>query len=104
MDIINKFNVILWEINSKKFIPYDVMPYFIREYKSSKQKTKPKTFDEFKQFVKAKSLYMYWARCEYEILLSDWPNHSDTMKVDVHWQIMMNLDLVTKILMDNVTK
>lgn len=99
------FNVINFEFNSKKFESYDVMPYLIDCYDNVKRKKEcPKTFDEFKKFVESKSMYMYWSRCEYEIILSDWPNGKTHKKVDIHYQIMMNIDIVTDILMKNVIK
>ena len=97
------FYVISYDINGKDFTPYNVMPYFINCYKNARRKKKqPKTFDEFKEFVKSKSMYMYWSRCQYEIVLTDWPSQTRGEKIDVHWQIMMNLDTVTRILMENV--
>ena len=100
---VKPFNVINFEFNSKKFEAYDVMPYLIRCYDNAKRKKDcPKTFDEFKKFVKDKSMYMYWARCEYEIILSDWPNQKTYKKIDVYWQVMNNIDVVTEILMENV--
>lgn len=97
------FNVINYEFNSKKFEPYDVMPYLIDCYKKVKRrKCCPKTFDEFKAFVKSESQYQFWSRCEYEIILSDWPSGNEQKKIDVYEQIMMNLDLVTDLLMKNV--
>lgn len=94
------FNVVLQDFNIKKFEPYDVMPYFIREY--NKSENKPKTYDEFREFVKRKSIYMYRSRCEYEIILCGWPNTNTQEKWDVHKQIMMNIELVTEILMENI--
>lgn len=94
-----KFNVIWFNPNKKEFEPYNVMPYFISKYKESK--TKPKTFEEFKEFIKNNSMYMYWSRCEYEIILKDWPSSKVEKKIDVHQQIMMNIDVIAKILMDN---
>ena len=102
---IKPFNVINFEFNSNKFEPYDVMPYLISCYNNVKRKKEcPKTFDEFKKFVEDKSMYMYWARCEYEIILSDWPNQKTSEKIDIHWQIMNNIDVVTNVLMENVIK
>lgn len=99
------FNVINFEFNSKKFEAYDVMPYLISCYDNVKRKKEcPKTFDEFKKFIEDKSMYMYWSRCEYEVILVDWPGGREHKKIDVHWQIMMNLDTVTNILMSNVIK
>jgi hypothetical protein len=101
---IKSYNVIIFNVNSGKFEPYDVMTYFVRCYLSEKKNKQPVTFDEFKEFVKSKSMYMYWARCEYEIILSDWPNKRKHKKIDIHEQIMMNIDLVSRLLMENVIK
>ena len=98
------FNVINFDFNSKKFEAYDVMPYLVNCYKNEKKDKRPVTFDEFKKFVEGKSMYMYWARCEYEVILSDWPGGREHKKIDIHWQIMMNIDTVTNILMSNVVK
>lgn len=100
---IKPFNVINFNFNSKKFEAYDVMPYFVNCYNKEKKDKRPTTFDEFKEFVKSNSTYMYWARCEYEIIISDWPNEKTNKKIDVHWQIMNNIDVVTKLLIENVS-
>ena len=99
---IKPFNVISFEFNSDEFEAYDVMPYLVNCYNKEKKDKRPTTFDEFKEFVKSKSMYMYWARCEYEIILLDWPSQKTRKKIDVHWQIMNNIDIVTNILMENV--
>lgn len=102
---ITPFNAIIYDINERSFKKYDVMPYLIRCYDESKKnryEETPKTFEQFKEFVKSKSMYQYWARCEYEVILSDWPPSGKEKKVDIHWQLMLNHDLVTRILMENV--
>lgn len=95
-----QFNVIVEDVNSRKFIPYDVIPYLVREYMKSKEK--PKTFDEFREFIKNKSRYQWWSRCEYEVILKSWPTGDVEKKIDVHWQVMMNIDVITKIVMEEV--
>lgn len=94
------FNVIINDFNAGTFEPYDVMPYLIREYNESKNK--PFTFEEFKSFVERESRHQWWARCEYEIILSDWPGQKHHAKWDIYKQVMINLDIVTTILMENV--
>ena len=100
------FNVIIFDPNSKEFVKYDIMPYLIRTYNKRKERkeTLPETFDEFKSFVKSESQYQFWARCEYEIILIDWPCQKNYEKWDVHKQIMMNLDIVTKVFMENINE
>lgn len=97
------FYVIVDNVNRQDFERHDVMPYFVSCYDDAKKRKKqPKTYEEFKEFVKGKSMYMYWARCQYELVLKPWVGHSNERKVDVHWQLMHNLDLVTSILMLNL--
>lgn len=94
------FNVIIYNFNSKKFQPYDVMPYFINEYYETENK--PISFSEFRKFIEDKSHYRYWSRCEYEIVLQSWPKGDIEQKWDIHKQIMMNINIITKILIENV--
>lgn len=97
-----EYNVCIFDVNAKEFISYDVIPYLKEQYDESNDK--PKTYDEVKLFVEKESRYQFWSRCQYEIILSDWPNESVRRKVDVHEQIMMNLDLVTNILIEKINE
>lgn len=102
------FNVIVHDYNCKGAKAYDIMPYLIECYKETKKSKKawkktPETFEEFKKFVIDESRYMYWARCEWEIIIQDWPCRKVEDKIDVFWQIMNNIDIVTRVLMENVT-
>lgn len=62
----------------------------------------PETFDEFKSFIESESNYMFWSRCEWEMIIHGWPVRKNNYKIDVHEQIMMNIDVITEILMDEV--
>lgn len=94
------FYVIWQNFNHQKFEPYDIMPYLIDKYTESKKK--PVSFEEFKSFIKVESMYQYWARCEYEIIICGWPNKETCEKWDIYKQIMMNIDIITEILMENI--
>ena len=97
-----QFNVIIEDVNSREFVPYDVMPYLVQCYYEAREVDRPKTFEEFKAFIKRRSMYMWWARCEYEIVLQSWPTGYIEKKIDVHQQVMMNIDIVAKLLMDEI--
>lgn len=98
-----KYNVILWDTNKREFIPYDIFPYLRKAYQRAiEREEEPETFDEFKEFIRKESMYMWWGRCQYEILLSDWPCQSKTEKIDVHYQIMMNIDVITKLFIEEI--
>lgn len=94
------FNVIWQNFNKKEFESYDVIPYFYDEYVEAKNR--PKTFEEFKEFIRKASMYMYWGRCQYEIIISGWPNTDPEEKWDIHKQVMMNIDRITELLMEEV--
>lgn len=95
-----EFKVINYNINKGKFEPYDIMPYLREEYNESEEK--PSTFEGFKEFIIRKSRYRYWSRCEYEIILSDWPCQKRFEKWDIHEQVMMNIDTITELLINDV--
>lgn len=103
--VIKPFYVIIEDVNKQEFVKYDVMKYLVNEYHEAKPKDKPITRTEFTEFVENKSRYMYWSRCEYEIILKPWiGNQTKERKIDVYWQIENNIDIVVDILMYNVIK
>lgn len=119
-----KFNVLTWNFNLDKLEHYDVIPYFVDRYnervENSKKKSVkkameanseykarfgvPETVEEFKEFVESESMYMFWSRCEWEMVIHGWPTQKQDYKIDVHEQIMMNIDVVTNILYEELTK
>ena len=103
------FNTIAYNPNSKKFEAYDVMPYLRNCYlnekkKRGKNRNLPETFEQFKEFVKDNGMYQFWGRCEYEVILVDWPCQNTNRKIDVWEQIDANIDIVTELLMRDVIK
>ena len=98
------FNVIYQDFNTRKFEAYDIMPYFIRSWEglTKSKKDEIKTLENLKNWFIKESMYMFWARCQYEVVLQGWPNTDDTKKIDIHWQIMMNIDLIVRIFAENI--
>lgn len=97
-----QFNVIIYDINKKEFIQYDIIPYFISCYNNISKSKRPKTDEEIKKFIIAEGKYQFWSRCQYEIILSSWPGQDVQKKIDVFDQIMMNIDLITKVLIQSI--
>lgn len=96
-----KFYVIKGDWNSHKMEAYDVIPPLVSAYKSSK--VRPKSFPEVKDFVEKESMYRWWGRCEYEIILSFWPPVKDKEeKWDIYKQVQLNLDTITHLLMKSL--
>lgn len=95
-----EFNVLIWDFNSDKLMCYDVLPYLRQCYDESQ--TKPNTIDELKDFIKRESQYQWWSRCEYEMICHGWPVRKNDYKLDVHEQVMMNIDVITQILYNEI--
>lgn len=97
-----EFNVLIWSFNKQHPEPYNVIPYFQREWYDEKNKDRFRSFEDIKQFIDSKAKYQFWARCEYEIIIESWPVTKDQVKLDVYDQIKMNLDLITTVFMKSI--
>lgn len=95
-----KYNVIIWDINKKEFVPYDIFPYLKRKFIQCKRI--PYTFEEYKKWIQKEAFYQWWGRCEYEVILSSWPGESKKEKIDVYYQIMNNIDTITELFMQEM--
>lgn len=143
-----QFNVIEYDFNSRKVVPYDVLKYFRRSWNDKRfnfNKSSVKSKKDLKTWIERASQYQFWSRCEYECLIAPWPyrqlkvsdytneisedydkeynvkliidnkivkektirknegldgtmKFEDLEKIDVHQQIMMNIDIITDIL------
>lgn len=49
--------------------------------------------DEFNDDIKSQLMYYYWAKCEWEVVVTSFPNGCDGKKIDVYWQVMQNWDI-----------
>ena len=103
---IEPYYVITWDFNKDQIERYNIMDYLINCYKATKKSKKlktPETFEECKKFILDKSMYMYWSRCEYECIVHCWPVKKNEHKLDVYEQIEMNIDVITKHFMNQIT-
>lgn len=107
-----KFHVLNWDFNKDEIEYYDVLPYFRKKLEERIEKSKndkdgyfkvPKSFDELKKFIENESMYHFWSRCEYEMIVHGWPVRKKDHKIDIHEQIMMNINLICGIIFDEYT-
>jgi hypothetical protein len=85
-------------MGSKKFVSYDVIPFFVEKYKQIRM-CRPITFDDFKEFVLTESFRQFHGRYEYEFEIV---KSQTCCTVDIDWQIRNNLDLIAEIVMEQV--
>lgn len=109
-----EFNVLRWDFNSDSLVHYNVLPYFIECFYNRVKASKkpdydkryykvPETIEDFKEFIESESRYRFWARCEYEMICHGWPVRKNDHKLDIHEQIMMNIDVLAEILFTEIT-
>lgn len=77
--------------------------FFIYEEKTFKRK-EIKTKQDLRRFVDSHFKYHYWAKCEWEFIMRDWPTGRDERdrKVDVYEQLRPNIDLIVNLLWDQL--
>lgn len=93
-----KFNVIDYDSGSKKFVSYDIIPFFVEKYNGIKR-GRPIIFDDFKEMILSESFRQFYGRHEFEFELVK----SQTFRtIDIDWQIRNNLDLITEMVMEQV--
>lgn len=100
------FNVLEFDVNSRKTKPYDVLPYFRNSWASKYNKAekdeikKTRSKELFKEYIRTEAHYQFWARCEYEILVASWPFGSYRLTQDMKDFLKNNPDLD----LDNLSK
>lgn len=105
-----EYRVITWDFSTDRVEHYDIMPYLYRRLEEKRKKRqivlKDLTLEKLKEFIDAESKYQFWARCQYEVILSSWPPRENGRKhkMDVYEQIHMNLDNIAKLMYDDLQK
>lgn len=110
------FYTLAWDVNRNEVENYDVMPYLVSTWEEDKVRKhkiwfksldddtkEPATVEEWKKAILAASRYEFWARCEYEIIISEWPTEKHRVKLDVFDQINANIDVITELFMKYVS-
>lgn len=92
----------IWDFNHDRLEEYDVMPYFLEEYKALKKKDRPVDLEELSEWLDNAASYRFWAKCEYEMIVHSWPELKNDMKVDVYDQLRLNWDVFVKFFYDEV--
>lgn len=91
-----EWNVYKEDFNGKEITTYNIFHHY--GFYNDLLKAKKKPEDEFKEAVKTSLMYHFWSKCEWEIILSDWPPSPEERgfkkeKVDVYDQVMLNWDI-----------
>lgn len=81
------------DFNARKIKPFNVFSHygFLNDCKKAAKKY-AKDKAEFSDEVRKHLAYYYWSKCEWEIVLSPWPQSQNCIdkKIDVYYQVMLN--------------
>lgn len=102
-----EWNVLRWDFNSKKACKYNVMhndfperiAKAIRSPKGSYRHIDNK--EDLKEWLKRELMYYYWCKSECEYVIGGLFNHEekDLQKLDIWFQLEMNLDRIVDYVM-----
>lgn len=69
-----------------------------------------KTKDEFVEQLRKSLMYYFWSKCEWEVVITDWPTHIDSdyhlhtaEKIDVYDQVKLNWSVFVDYVWDTLT-
>lgn len=89
-----EWNVFVSDFNKKQINKYNVFNHFtFLEYCKKNAKKNAKDFDKFCDQLRKDLMYCYWSKCEWEVVITDWPTSGTCeAKIDVFDQVMLNWD------------
>ena len=97
MKINLEWNVFRYDINSREISKWNVFKHggFYEDVIKVRRESKNKT--TFSTKLRSKARYYFWSRCEYEIILGEWPpapaGRNVEEKIDVYDQLDMNWEM-----------
>ena len=104
-----EYNVWTYNINKRKMEQYNIFNHgsFIRKIKNIFLENDNLFFsiEDFSLQLKRETMYYFWAKAEWEIVIQPWCGCRDVektaQKIDVFDQLMMNWNIFVKYIWDN---
>ena len=101
-DVDLEWNVFVHDINKRQMKIFNVFNHgrYRQEIIELLNHRNDYTLEEFKEKVKSSTMYYYWCKYEWEIIIAPWVGDFDkeSVKIDVYKQLEMNLDHYRKYL------
>lgn len=97
-----EWNVFIYNINERQIEVFNVFNHgrYRQEIIKLLNHRNDFTLGEFKEKIKSSTMYYYWCKCEWEILIAPLIGEFDkeSIKIDVYRQLEMNWDHYIKYL------
>lgn len=94
--ILNELNLTwytyIYDFNAKEIKPYNVFTHVAYLRKILELYLESTSWEDFKKEVDRWTQYYFWSKCEYELILSSWPNKEEEIKIDIYDQLKLNWD------------
>lgn len=86
--------VIIWDVNKNDIEYFNIFrSYYFSKGIEDLLKTKGLNRKKFTERVRSEATYAFWAKAEYEVLISDlFRNDGKVVKIDVFDQLRLNLN------------
>ena len=92
-----EWNVIVESFNSKKIMTYNIFNHGrFRDDLEDNYKHNKNDYDAFCKQLNRDLMYYFWSKCEWEVIVSGWPNSDIEKKIDVYDQVIQNKDIFFK--------
>lgn len=92
-----KYEDLVWKVyyhdsNHNEITTVNVFDWYnIHDYiEKAKHSRKHPTKVEFDDGLKREMKWMFWARCEYEVVIREWVGHETSKKIDIYQQVANN--------------
>lgn len=103
-----EWNVFVEDFNAKEIKAYNIFEHgsFMEDLKKIYKKNKGDRENFDKELIRIIKYY-FWAKCEWEVIISDWPPSKTKpveVKVDVFDQIMLNREIFLNYVWNSLSK
>lgn len=99
-----EWNVYIENVNKREIERYNIFQYFSLTDEIRRIKKETGSKEEFAKELDNELKYRFWSKCEWEIILSDWPPSAKfhKEKIDVYDQLKMNWDVFVDYVWNNI--
>ena len=100
------WNVYIEDYNRREIKVFNVFnhyTFFENCKKEFRRYSRHKDIEKLEHEIKGWAMYCFWSKCEYEIVLTSWPEKKDfkDMKIDIYDQLNLNWDSFFKYVMEH---
>ena len=88
-----------YDINTDKLEVFNVIDDgLIEDIEKANKKKEINSFNDLREVIRKYFMWRYWSKAEYEVIVSSmWDDsHIYDTKIDVYWQLEMNLDRIVE--------